>query len=105
MKKILFVALAMVIAGCGTNTRVQPWPEERICVRTEDNVRVGDNDCMVAAGDRKWLRADPAELDQDDYTPIGQVANDDYLEKKTESAPKTTKPKPTTATSQPRPTK
>ena len=80
------LAGALALTGCGSPG---PAPEPSICARVSDNVRVEDSRCAAAGvgtaidpdGNQvRILSADVECLDFDDHTPVGTVADDDYLE-------------------------
>lgn len=86
IRPLLALAAAAALTGCsGDPAPAGPAPETSICVRTTDNVRVGQSQCSTESeelidGKVRWLDADPRCLDADDYTEIGEVADDDYVE-------------------------
>jgi len=83
---VAMLAGALALTGCGSPG---PAPEPSICARVSDNVRVEDSRCAAAGvgtaidpdGNQvRILSADVECLDFDDHTPVGTVADDDYLE-------------------------
>lgn len=86
MRRFWITAAIGSVALCGCAAPVvqpqHPFPEQTVCGTLDgfwsDPVRVLDSDCMSEKPGVRWWSADPAELDYDDYTPVGGTLNDDY---------------------------
>lgn len=84
LRYVLIAASALALVACGDPPPPAPRPEATICVWTATNIRAEDRECKdeseeLHAGEVRQLDADPACLDADDYTLIGERADDDYL--------------------------
>jgi hypothetical protein len=114
---VLAALLAVALTACGGGPAAAPVAAApapavepvvtvvpvHVCGTTaRPPVRVHDGACFVPSHGVKWYEADPACLDADDFTAVGQVLDDDYREP-CQKAKKTSKPKPT-PTKKPQPT-
>jgi hypothetical protein len=102
----LLVATALALTACGSPAPA-PQPEPTICGTVADPVRVDDRLCANVGADgvadspqglvRWYSTTNLACLGPDDYTPVGEPLNDDYLgepcddDRHAVSKPKTTK--------------
>lgn len=95
MRLVIGVALVLLLTSCGTY-REQRVPEQTICgTVSAPHVRVEDDWCDDDPRIWRWFSADPRGLDFTDYTPVGQVIDDDYTDDR--AAPRTVYvPTPTT---------
>jgi hypothetical protein len=78
--KTLPIVLVLSVAACG-GPQSRRVPEQSVCgTVSAPHVRVEDGYCKQGSAQYRWFSADPAGLDFDDYTPIGQPLDDDYLD-------------------------